>query len=147
MKCSEDKNKSFKEKLSHLFNEADLLALRLVLALSSLSWAILLAMPGNTFDRPMFYVADKAMPEEIWTLLFCIHGIAAMVSLFSCKRIKILFFLDSILGSFLWTGISIGMLSSVLCEQVFHSMPDAAGSAIVLAMASWWSLIRFPSTK
>lgn len=143
----EYRKKTFKEKLSYLFNETDLIALRFTVAIASLTWFAMLLWPGNTFDRPMFSIVEGAMSEIAWAMLFCIHGISVLFSLFSCSKQRILIFLDGILGSFLWSGMSIGMLSTMFFHSIdsYMSMPAASGPSIIIALATWWILIRFPS--
>lgn len=139
--------KTLRQKFAYLFNETDLLALRFTVGLASLVWGIMLLIPGDTFERPMFNIVGKAMDELSWSTLFLIHGISVMCSLFACFKLKVLVFSDGVLGCFLWTGMSIGMLATVVNEVNFVSAPAASGPSLVLALATWWLLIRFPIYK
>ena len=136
-----------KEKLYHLFNETDLIATRFMLSLGSLFWGAMLLFPGETFSRPMFTVLSEVMPEIFWGILFLISGFAGLYSLFCGYVKKILIVIDSLLGCFLWTSITIGMLLSAFTVGNNSSAPAAASPAIVLAMESWWILIRYPIFK
>jgi len=139
--------KTIRSKICFLFSNSDLIGTRFLIALSSLLWAILLLLPGDTFTRPMFTVATQVMPEEVWGSLFLIHATSALYSLFYGSRKKILVFVDSILGSFLWTGITIGMFLSTLIQSENSTPPAAIAPSIVIALATFWVLIRYPSEK
>lgn len=135
------------EKFDILFNKSDLIATRFMLAIGALLWAVMLLIPNNTFDRPMFTIVKQVMPEEFWGILFLIQGMAALYALFGGTRRKILIFVDSVLGCFLWTSITAGMIFSTLTANATTSAPAAASSSIVLTLASCWVLARYPKSN
>lgn len=143
MKCS--LTTTIRGKFCYLLNKSDLLATRFILSLSSFLWGSMLLIPGDTFDRPMFAVISKIMPEEIWGILFFAHAVAALCSLFIGMHKKVLLILDSILGCFLWTSITLGMLFSLLYTDGFQTAPAATSPSIILTLVSWWLLARYPS--
>jgi len=129
-------------KLCHLINYAELVSVRFMAVFGSLLWGTFLLIPGDSFSRPMFSVIINVMPEEIWGTLFIIQGMAALYTLFYGYNKKILLVIDSVLGCFLWTCITIGMLLSTINYTGDFSPPAAA--SIIFMLSSWWLLYRFP---
>lgn len=138
---------TLKNKLNHLFNDSDLLAIRFMLATGSLLWGAMLLWPGDTFTRPMFSVVRQVMPEIFWAVLFLISGAAGMYSLFYGNVKRSLVWFDSLLGCFLWSSITIGMFMSAFTIGNNATPPAAIAPSVIMALASWWILIRYPLFK
>lgn len=121
---------------------------RLLIALSSLTWAGLLFLPVDIFARKTYELMSKAGPEWLWGVLFMIHGIAAVWALNheneTPLKAKIRFVFDASLGMILWTS------STLLCfashwptqgdwiAQILNYPPPAAMSGeLWVAIYSW----------
>ena len=134
------------EKVKHLVNSTDLIAVRLTLGVGSLLFGIMLMWAGDTFNRPMFSVVKDIMPELSWAWLFIVNGISTIYSLFCGLKLRMCFYFGGVLGSILWTMMSLGMLFSSMWHNTaaLTSMPAASAPALALMLASWWVLYRYP---
>lgn len=117
---------------------ADLTLLRLLIAMSSLFWSIMLFWPGDTFARPTYEYMSKIAKEEYWATAFAIHFTVSIVSL-AFKQMRYLSVLgEGVLGSLIWTSSCLLMLLSV------YPPPAAISAEIATALASWWIIVRYP---
>ena len=134
------------EKVRHLLNSADLLAVRLTMGTASLLFGVMLLWAGDSFTRPAFAVVKTIMPELSWGWLFVVNGISTIYSLFCGLRLRMCFYFGGVLGSILWTMMSIGMLFSATLshEDLAFAMPAASAPALAFMFASWWVLYRYP---
>lgn len=91
---------------------------RLLIALSSLTWAFLLFWSNDVFTRKTYELMAQLAPQVVWASLFFIHGIAAIRSIVCeecsatfCRKWgrELSFVSDSLLGMLLWTS------STLLC--------------------------------
>jgi len=134
------------EKVKFLLNSADLLALRLAIGTASLLLGIVLLSSRDSFDRPMFSVVKDIMPQLSWAWLFIVNGISTIYSLFCGLKLRMCFYFGGVLGSILWTMMSLGMLFSTVWTTNFseHSIHAGAAPAMAFMFASWWILYRYP---
>lgn len=113
--------------------------IKLLLALSSLLWCVMLAAPDVTFSRPTYSVMASIASENIWAIAFGVHSVLLIVSLFVKKNT--LLFIDALLGSLLWTVAVFCMLFAV------YPPPAAISSEISSAVASWWILLTYDNNN
>lgn len=133
--------RTVRERIIWVTLEANMDALRLVLALSALMWACLLYLPGDTFSRPTYTIMSKLASENEWATAFMAQGAVMLWSLMRGTANKWLFILDAGLGCVLWTTSCVAMMFSVF------PVPAAISAEIISAMASWWVMSRYPGEK
>jgi len=132
--------------MCHLAFDSNTEATRVVVAIGSLLWGIMLLMPGNTFDRPMFSVLHGTASENLWGMMFLLHGVVASISIVFSRCGRICFVFDGVTGCLLWTTVTIGMLLSSVYNPTMpeFSFPAATSPAIAVTLAAWWLLFRYP---
>jgi hypothetical protein len=124
---------------------------RLLIALSSLSWAVSLLLPGDAFEygKKIYIIMAMIAPDYVWGILFLTHCVASLITLNLNIRNNYTLILDAALGCILWTTASAsfyvghwptGMLWSEAC--VHYRPPGVIGSSMWMALFSWWYLIR-----
>lgn len=122
-----------------------LVTTRLLIALSSLTWALLLFYPGELFtvSRKTYSIMAMIAPEEVWGMLFAVHGVAAFWALNKCLDRRLTMILDASLGCLLWTTSTAACFAAHWTGNFFTYTPPAAMSGEVwIAVFSWWYLIR-----
>lgn len=129
--------------------ESHMRVTRLLLALASLTWALFLLLPGTLFVRPHYELMAAIANEEIWGILFAIHGVVAIWTLKTGTRTKITLMFDGFLGCILWTTSTIACFA-VYWEGGFtthafltYQPPASLSGELWVAIASWWHLIRY----
>lgn len=139
----------FLRRFCSLLRTADLVALKFTVGWASLMFGLMLLAPTVTFNRPMFSVAKEILPENVWGVLFTVHGIFALYSVLCCNRSRLLAFLDHVLGSLLWTTMTIAMCLSLVYFNVVQefSMPAATAPAIAMMIGCWWISLRSEKVK
>lgn len=132
--------------LCHLAFDSNTEATRVVVAIGSLLWGIMLLMPGDTFSRPMFSVLNGTLSENTWGMLFLGHGIISCLSIVFSRCGRICFIFDGVAGCFLWSAVTIGMLLSSVYNSTTpeFSFPAATSPSIAITLAAWWLLFRYP---
>ena len=123
---------------------------RFLLALSSLTWAFLLLLPGSLFEgRPTYAVMDAIANEEIWGIAFCVHGTIAIYTLINGSRNRVTLCLDGFLGCIVWTAATTACFAAhwpstgIFVDSLAAYRPPAAMSAdIWMSIAAWWHLIK-----
>ena len=133
-------------KLKCLLLDTPMLHSRLIIAMSSLTWAVLLLLPNHVFEQDIYSIMAVIAREEVWGLLFLVHGIAALYSLFNGTRNKVTLLFDGFLGTILWSTSTVACFAvfwSIDSTSVYSYAPPAAMSAeLWVALTSWWHLIR-----
>lgn len=119
--------------------EGDLSLVKLSIAIASLLWAAMLFAPGATFDRQTYSIMLHTMSELAWAWLFLLHGVISLWAVIWQRTDKWLAVGDNILGSMLWTGSCYMM---IMAFAPTDPLPAAVGANSVLALASWWCLVR-----
>ena len=118
---------------------------RLLIALSSLTWAALLFYPGDLFteSRRTYTLMAVLMPELMWATLFLIHGVAALLTLRFDLRSHDTLLCDAFLGCFLWTASTGACFAAHWNGSFATYVPPAAMSGEIWIMVfSWWYLLR-----
>jgi hypothetical protein len=123
-----------------IFLHGDLSMIKIAIAMASLMWAFMLYAPGNTFSRPTYSVMLHTMSETSWATFFCAHGLIAVWAVLWQRTDRWLIICDSVLGSLLWTGSCYMMI--IAYSVTGDPLPAATGANIVIAVFSWWCLVR-----
>ena len=128
-------------RLKQIMLYGDLSLAKLILSLGSLLWSLLLFWPGDTFgpSRQTYSLMAHWMGEMTWATLFLIHGVTSLWALLWCRKDAWLVIWDNVLGSLLWTCSASLMMFAYLPS---NPPPAAISAEIVLAILSWWFLIR-----
>lgn len=128
-------------RLRHMLMYGDLSMAKLILSLASILWALLLFWPGDTFGptRTTYSLMAHWMSEMTWGALFLVHGVLSFWAILWCRNDAWLVIGDCVLGALLWTC----SCSLMMFAYLPNNPPPAAISAeIILAILSWWFLIR-----
>ncbi len=125
---------------------------RLILALSSITWALLLFQPSVVFseDRTTYLVMRAIMPEDAWASCFMASGITGVVSVLFGVRNRVTLLLDAFLGALLWTTAILScfvahwplQIEGWVNQAYAYPAPVALSGDIWLSVASWWNLLR-----
>ena len=122
---------------------------RFLLALSSLTWAFLLLLPGDLFhSRPAYAIMDAIAPENVWGILFAIHGVVALYALANGTRNAVTLCFDGFLGCIIWTGSTAACFVAHWPHEAFYTAlaqyrpPAAMSGELWLAVASYWHLVK-----
>ena len=115
---------------------SDLHATRFTLGLAELIWAITLAWPGDTFDRPTYTAMARVMHEEAWALVFLLSGVTQWVILATGRYHERFPMLFAAWNTCLWWFACITMYMSV------YPPPAAISGELALAIASLWVFVR-----
>ena len=124
-------------------------ATRLLIALSSLTWALFLLWPSELFTRQTYAIMRQIAPENIWAALFLYHGICTLVNMRLDKARTISVVCEALLGCLLWTTSTAACFAAhwhyeqTLWLSITNYAPPAAMSGeLWVAVFSWWFLIR-----
>ena len=122
---------------------------RFLLALSSLTWAFLLLLPGDLFQgRPTYAIMNAIAPENVWGILFAIHGVVALHTLINDTRNTVTLCFDGFLGCIIWTASTAACFYAYwphddsLRALIAYRPPAALSGEFWLSAASWWHLIK-----
>ena len=132
---------------------------RLGLAVGSLLWAIQLLLPASLFPTPeqiaagvgrqTYSLMATVAPEEVWAILFLLHGSATLYALCRHVRSGALVWVDGILGCVLWSGATLFCFAAHwpknlpwLEAWMAYPPPAAMSADLVLAFFAWWHMIR-----
>lgn len=114
---------------------------RFLLGLAEFLWAVLLALPGNTFDRPTYHVMKDVMPEELWACAFllmsvCQFSIIAMLVI--DRRTSVVF---SFCNMSFWWFVVLSMYASVSAPAaISRETALAVGASIIYIRSGWGKL-------
>lgn len=136
-------------KLAHILLNSQLNVTRLLLALSSLTWAVLLLLPGEVFQgRQTYAIMHMIADESIWGILFAVHGAVALYTLCNGTRNSVTLCFDGFLGCILWTSSTAACFAAhwpalpFLEALIAYRPPAAMSGEIWIAIASWWHLVK-----
>lgn len=125
--------------LKRILLNGDLSLIKIALATASMMWAIMLYAPGQTFERQTYSVMLHTMSEMKWAGFFLLHSIISGWAILWQRTDAWLVIGDNVLGSLLWTGSCYMM---IVAFAPTDPLPAATGANIVLAIFSWWCLVR-----
>lgn len=128
---------------------------RLWLALSSLTWAFLLSGRDVVFSdkRTTYHVMRELMSEDMWALVFLVHGVLAIWTLlWGCKKPAVLT-TEAIVGCLVWTSSTVACFAAhwptgpefpTWVDQ-FHKFaaPAAMSGEFWLSVAAWLRLVLY----
>lgn len=126
----------------HIFWYADTRASRCWIAAGSVLWGIMLAWPGDSFQRSVYHLMEQMASETTWAVAFGLHGLAEAFRI-GCngqcfKNQKVAVAVDmsiAIWGCCVWT-------LATACMIVTHPLPSAIAPHIVMSFGAWWLLVR-----
>lgn len=122
--------------ISKALFDTDLIATRLTLALAELIWAILLAWPGNTFDRPTYHIMAGMLPEDYWAFIFLVSAVVQFHIVIQYQFESMFAHLFALWNASIWTLVVASMFISV------YPLPAAIAGEIALAASAVWVCVR-----
>lgn len=137
-------------KMLMTFLDTPMCLTRLLLALSSLTWAFILFTTGHLFTgRPTYDVMAAIAGENVWAFPFTVHGCIAMYTLFTNSRNRVTLLLDGLLGCVIWTASTAACFSaywphadSFWISLTTYKPPAALSADIWMSVAAWWHFIK-----
>ena len=136
-------------RITHMLLDSRMHTTRFLLALSSLTWVFLLLLPGDLFHgRPTYAIMDAIAPENVWGILFAIHGVVVLYTLINGTRNTVTLCFDGFLGCIIWTASTAACFAAHWPHESFFTAllayrpPAAMSGAFWLSAASWWHLIK-----
>lgn len=124
------------DKLFGIFFFSDLHAIRFVLGIAELIWALTLFWPGDTFVRPTYHAMAEIMSEPQWAFVFLFSGITQIAILFHGEYHTTFPRVYAAWNAFLWCFICVAMYMSV------YPPPAAISGETALALGSCWIFLR-----
>lgn len=131
---------------------------RVGLIIGSLSWAGLLILPSDSFcsitpngqhGTSPFYGITAVTVEHILGVMFLLQALVASYSLLTKTRSAFTLLFDGVLGCTLWTGCTAVGLSAywpihitIIDAIVVYTPPAAFSGTVIMAIYSWWCMIR-----
>lgn len=128
------------KRLWSLIAYSDTTPTRFMLALAATSWCILLAVPGDTFDRPVYkYMALVAgdHAEAKWCIFWGLHSAGMWWRTFSARPSLYWALAINSLGLALFGSAAISILTALT-----YPLPAAVAADFVMAAAAFWVLVR-----
>ena len=116
--------------------ETEMVATRLVLALSSAVWSLLLWWPGETFGRPTYNGMSHVMDEEGWAFLFLVDAVMQITIVLQQDFHSRFARYFAGFNAALWGFVVASMLLSV------YPPPAAISAELVMAVCAAWIWIR-----
>ena len=137
-------------KMLMAFLDTPMYSTRLLLALSSLTWAFILFITCHLFSgRATYDVMAAIAGENVWAFLFTVHGCIAIYTLFTNSRNRVTLLLDGLLGCVIWTASTAACFSahwphadSFWISLATYKPPAAMSADIWMSVAAWWHFIK-----
>jgi hypothetical protein len=133
----QSKATTFFARIWSLVAYSDTTPTRFMLAIAASSWSLMLALPGDTFERPVYRYMALVGPEWAWAWLWGFHAAGMWWRTFSDKPRPIAALLINMLGVMLFTSSAISIFLSLT-----YPLPAAVAADVVFALAAFWVLIR-----
>ena len=123
---------------------------RLLLALSSYTWVLILFTACNLFEGGATYsIMAVIANEHTWGFLFFVHGTLALYTLGTGTRNKWTLMLDGLLGCVLWTASTTACFAAHwpnaetwLISFKAYKPPAAMSADIWMSVAAWVHFIK-----
>lgn len=137
--------------LKEVLLESQMKNTRLLIALSSITWAILLAWPGTLFERPTYHFMSMIASENVWAMLFLLHGWFSLIALKSKTLNRLTLIFDAWFGCILWTVSTAACFTShwpfdmqvaFIDKLAIYDPPAAMSGELWVSIFSWWYVIR-----
>ena len=137
-------------KMLMTFLDTPMYSTRLLLALSSLTRALILFTTGHLFTgRTTYDVMAAIASENVWAFLFAVHGCIAIYTLFTNSRNRVTLLLDGLLGCVIWTASTAACFSahwphagSFWISLITYKPPALLSADIWMSVAAWWHFIK-----
>jgi hypothetical protein len=134
-----------KNNLQYAMDADEFFSFRLLLAITSIIYAVLIGWTLITSDSytllsPTQDLLNGVMDPHWWMLTYAVHGVFGLTGVLLKARNKIFIIFDSLLGALLWNITSSLMISGFLSEH--HNLPPVWAAQIVISIFSIWALIR-----
>lgn len=110
---------------------------KFTLGCGALSWAIGLALPGDTLVRPVYHYMAEFASEAVWMVLWLMAAIGYFTSTFVSAIPVWCRLISNLLGMTLYTA-------TVLCifASRTYPFPASIGPDMVIALAALWLFTR-----
>lgn len=115
---------------------SDSTAVRFILMVAELTWALTLWWPGETFERPTYKAMALLAPENVWGAILAITGILQGYFILLRRYHGTASIAFSIWNVLLWWFLVFGMYASV------YPPPAAISGELALAAAASWVLCK-----
>lgn len=127
--------------------------IRLLISLSSLTWAYMLLDFSYLFRKtpPLYFVMGYMGSEQGWALLFLFSGFFGVVTNLFEVRTKLVLCLDAFFGALVWSFSTLACFAAfwpLLYHTGFFGQlslyvpPAALAGSIWITLFSWWGFIR-----
>jgi hypothetical protein len=120
------------------------LLFRLLLACSSLTWAVLLveSIIDNSLvaSSPTQNLLNSVMPAAVWMLLHTVQGVFGITGVLVNPRSKLFVIFDSMLAAILWSVTSSVMVVGYLIYG--RDLPPVWAAQLTMTMLAVWALFR-----
>lgn len=123
-------------RLSDALFDSDLISTRLTLGLAELCWAVMLLMPGDTFERPTYTIMSNVAPEAAWMVVFLLSTVLQIAVVITGQFRAHWARIFAMWNAAMWTFCVGSMLLSV------YPPPAAIGGEIALMVAALWVWAR-----
>ena len=125
---------------------------RLLIAVSSLTWAVLLLEPSKLFatSRTTYSIMRVMFAEDVWGILFLISGLVSLYAILFGVRNRVTLVFDALLGAVLWSTSTLACFAAHWPlniqgwwnQLVAYPAPAAMSGEFWLSVAAWWHLVR-----
>lgn len=139
-------------RLYYLMMQEPMHLTRIILGMSSLTWAaVLFAEPDIFTDGRTTYLVMRAiMGENAWGVLFLICGSMCLISVLFNIRNKYTLLFDALLTCVVWTASTLACLAAWWphttigwwSQLLSYSPPVAISGEFWLTLAAWWHFVR-----
>lgn len=119
---------------------SDLKFTQFFISQAALFFGVLLLMPQETLNRPVYELIHTVFTDVTLASLFLMHGCVSTYSLLQNTYNKFTFVFDGILGCFLWNMFIISILIGTY-------PPPLLPGELCLAITSWLLLARYNIKK
>lgn len=127
----------FKRRMVELLVYSETTSVRAALILNALWWTVLLLLPGNTFERPVYRYMGAIASEDAWASLFTAYAVMATHRLVSEKDSPTMALVVNVVGCLLF-----GSTCTAIWCSVPYPVPAGLAPDITMALASFWVLMR-----
>lgn len=124
-------------RLWSLIAYSDTTPTRFSLAMSSAVWAVMLFLPGDTFERPVYRYMALLGPEWLWGFLWALYSVLMFWRVFSSTKRSRWAIVTNILGMMLYWCTTVAVYLTLT-----YPVPAALAVDIVMSLCAAWVLIR-----
>lgn len=125
-----------RSRLLHIALFGNMHSARFILAIAELTWFVTLAWPGDTFDRPTYFVMAALFSEGMWAAVFLLAAGFQWFILMTGNYHDKLAVGFAFCNSLLWWTVVLSMYASVTPP------PAAISGEFALAIGATWVFVR-----